>query len=129
MPVNAAQKTFDDYEADVLNTPIDDIEQAEYLIIKRKIDIESLESFISDKKDEMYITIESEYEDNKKDPFLSNADKRKIEAKKRLNKDDSFINASNDLYDLKETQMIAELRLSAMKRQYIREYCQNKLGV
>jgi hypothetical protein len=77
----------------------------------------------------MYITIEQEYEANKKDTSLSNADKRKIEAKKRLNKDDSFINASNDLYDLKETQMIAELRLSAMKRQYIREYCQNKLGV
>jgi hypothetical protein len=75
----------------------------------------------------MYITIEQEYEANKKDPFLSNADKRKIEAKKRLTQDDSFINAYNDLYDLKETQMIAELRLSAMKRQFIREYCQNTI--
>lgn len=129
MPENAAQKTFEDYENEIINIPIDDIEFAEYRIVKRKLDIESLESIISDKKDEMYITIEQEYEANKKDPFLSNADKRKIEAKKRLNKDDSFINASNDLYDLKETQMIAELRLSAMKRQYIREYCQNKLGV
>jgi hypothetical protein len=127
MPENAAQKTFEDYENEVINNPIDDIEFAEYRISKRKIDIESLESIISDKKDEMYITIESEYEENKKDPSLSNADKRKIEAKKRLMQDDSFINASNDLYDLKEIQMIAELRLSAMKRQFIREYCQNKI--
>ena len=106
-----------------------EIEKLELLMIKRKLRIDLLEEQVNDKKDEMFIIIESEYEEDKKNVFLSNADKRKIEAKNRLKADVEYINLVNTLYDLKEIQMVDEVRLRALRRQFIRDYCQNNLGV
>lgn len=116
-------------EQDIIQNPIDEIELLEYRVAKRKHDIETLDGIISDKKDEMFMVVELEYEENKKDPLLSNADKRKIEVKHRLILDPSFQKAFYDLFDLREIQTVDEIRLRAMKRQYIRDYCQVALPI
>lgn len=111
-------------EDDIIQNPIDEIEFLEYRVAKRKLDIETLDDIISDKKDEMFMIVEIEYDENKKDPLLSNADKRNIEVKHRLMLDPSYQKADDDLFYLRELQMVDEIRLRAMKRQYIRDYCQ-----
>jgi hypothetical protein len=116
-------------EDDIIQNPIDEIEFLEYRVAKRKLDIETLDDIISDKKDEMFMEVEAEYEDDKKNPLLSNADKRKIVVKKRLLIDPSYQKADDDLFDLREIQMVDEIRLRAMKRQYIRDYCQVALPI
>lgn len=116
-------------EDDIIQNPIDEIEFLEYRVAKRKLDIETLDDIISDKKDEMLMIVEIEYDENKKDPLLSNADKRKIEVKHRLILDPSFQKAVDDLFDIRELQMVDEIRLRAMKRQYIRDYCQVALPI
>jgi ABC-type lipopolysaccharide export system ATPase subunit len=119
---------MNDEEA-IINNPLDHIEFREYQVEKRKLDIANLEQIISDKKDEMFLIVESEYEEDKKNVFLSNAEKRKIEVKKRLSEDPSYVKAEDDLYDLKEIQMVEEVRLRAMKRQFIRDWGQNRIPI
>jgi ABC-type lipopolysaccharide export system ATPase subunit len=116
-------------EEAIINNPLDEIEFLDYTVEKRKFDIENIEQIISDKKDEMFLIVESEYEDDKKSVFLSNADKRKIEAKRRLQLDPSYLKAEEDLYDLREVQMVEEVRLRALKRQFVREYGQGKMPI
>lgn len=73
------------------NKPIDLIEQFDYQVAKRELAIEKLEQILSDKKDEMFIIVEQEYESDKKNPFLSNAEKRKKEVKDRLKQDQEYL--------------------------------------
>lgn len=116
-------------EEQIINDPIDDIEFLEYRVESRKVEIELLEKIISDKKDKMFMVVESEYEDDKKNAALSNADKRKIEVKRRLSEDQCYVKADDGLFDLRDLQMVEEVRLHAMKRKFIKEFCQVNLPI
>lgn len=119
----------DEIENKIINNPIDDIEFLEYSVEKRKLGIQVLEEIIADKKDEMFLVVENEYEEDKKNSKLSNADKRKIEVKKRLSEDTCYVKVEDELWDKIEVQMVEEVRLRALKRQFIRDFCQGTIPI
>lgn len=117
----------EEIENEIINNPIDEIESLEYSVEKRKLSIRVLEEIIADKKDEMFLVVENEYEEDKKNPKLSNADKRKIETKKRLSEDICYVKVEDELWDKIEVQMVEEVRLRALNRQFIRDFCQGRV--
>lgn len=119
----------EEIENEIINNPIDDIEFLEYSVEKRKLGIQVLEEIIAGKKDEMFLVVENEYEEDKKNTKLSNADKRKMEVKKRLSEDTCYVKVEDELWDKIEVQMVEEVRLRALKRQFIRDFCQGTIPI
>lgn len=99
-----------------------EIEVLETEIMGRSKEIEDNENQLSIFKDFCYLEVQL-------DKGFTNDKSRGIEVKRRLNEDESYNLFSIRLNNLREIQTIAEIRLSAMKREFIRQFCQNKIPI
>lgn len=108
-----------------LENPKDDIEVKALEILKMKFELKKLNKLTVEMEEDMYLQIECEYEENKADKTLSNLEKRKIVANRRLTLDDNYVEWASRAFDLTELIAVEEVRLSAMRRLFVMEYYQS----
>lgn len=97
-----------------------EIENLETEIMGRSKEIEEIENQLSNFKDFYYLEVQL-------DKIFTNDKARGIEVKRRLNEDESYNLFSIRLNNVREVQGVAEIRLAAMKREFIRQFCQVRL--
>ena len=122
-------ETFGKLTAQVLGKPLalpdlDPVAKLEMAILCRSMEIEGLESSLSDSRDTVYLTVEKEYEQAAKgsqpQKDLSNAEKREIEVGRRLKKDSKYMDNAIRCSKLKTERAIMELTKDSLKRAHER---------
>ena len=109
--------------------PFDDIETLARKVFYSEAEILGVQETIDRMKDMTYLDVELEHEVAKESgkpiSSLSTEAKRKIEVKARLSTNREYQEKLAELQALKEDKTISDFRLSALKRFFIVEFCQN----
>ena len=114
---------------------IDRIKTLEYGILDLDRAIDEKTQLIDELYDVVYIVVETAYDYAKANgddaiiKQLSNEKKRSIEVKNRLSVIKEYVEAVASLSILEDEKREAEIELNADRRQFIREYCQNKMQI